>query len=118
MKVRTNLSKKTDPKPGGVRTGSKSVVVRNLKGQTEVIRKKGDAYINEETLAEDRANAKGSGSGQYAGSGSAPKTGGKASSTQGAAPVGGSKKQVKASKMRVRTNAASKQAKRSARKLY
>jgi hypothetical protein len=118
MKVRTNLSKKTDPSPKAVRTGSKSVIIRNKKGGTEAVRKPGDAYINEETLAEDRVNAKGSGSGQYAGSGAAPKTGGKVIATQGAAPSGGSKKQVKASKMRVRTNAASKQAKRSARKLY
>jgi len=115
MKVKTNV---TDPKPGGVRTGSKSVIVRNKKGGTEVVRKKGDAYINEETLAEDRKNAAGSGSGHFAGSGAAPGTGGKASSTQGAAPSGGTKKQVKASKLRVRTNSASPQAKRSARKLY
>lgn len=114
MKVRTNI----DPGGKGVRTGSKSVIVRNKKGQTEAIRKKGDAYINEETLAEDRKNAAGTGTGQYAGSGSAPRTGGKASATQGAAPAGGTKKMIKASKMRVRTNNASPQAKRSARKLY
>jgi hypothetical protein len=115
MKVKTNV---TDPKPGAVRTGSKSVIVRNKKGETEAVRKKGDAYINEETLEEDRKIAKGTGSGQYAGSASAPRTGGKASATQGAAPMGGTKKQVKASKMRVRTNNASPQAKRAARKLY
>lgn len=114
MKVRTNI----DPGGKGVRTGSKSRIAINKKGETEAIRKKGDAYINEETLAEDRQIAAGTGTGQYAGSGSAPRSGGSASSTQGAAPAGGTKKQVKASKLRVRTNSASPQAKRSARKLY
>lgn len=112
MKVRTNI----DPDKG-VRTGSKSVIIRNKKGETEAVRKKGDAYINEETLAEDRKNAAGSGTGHFT-TQAAPRTGGSASSTQGAAPAGGTRKQVKASKLRVRTNSASPQAKRSARKLY
>lgn len=104
-----------DPKPGKVRTGSRSVIIRHKKG-TMAIRKPSDAYIGEETLAEDRQNAAGSGTGHYT-TQAAPRTGGTAMAATGL-PSGGSRKQIRMSKVRVKKSAASPQAKRSAAMLY
>lgn len=112
------VSSNTDPTERKVRTGSKSVVKRNKKGETEVERKKTDSYVGEETLAEDRKYMAGKGSGQYAGGGAAPRTGGAVKATQGGVPKGGTKKQVKAGKKQIKRSAASPQAKKAALMVY
>lgn len=118
--VKTNVKKTDDPKKkmGAVREGSRSVVIRNKKGETEAVRKEGDLYVNTNTMKEDRKIASGKGTGQYTGSGAAPRTGGDVKMKSDGDVKGGTKKMLKASKMRVRSNNASPQAKKSALKLY
>lgn len=114
MKIKTNV----DDEPRAVKQGSKAVLIRNKKGN--VVGRKEDADyagVGTQTLKEDRKYLAGKGNGQFSG-GAAPKVGGEAVATQGGVPAGGTKKMVKQSKMRVRTNSASPQAKRSASKLY
>ena len=120
-KISTDPEKKK--KDRGVESGSASQVVRD-NGKTTVIRKKGDLNVDTEHLKSDRsyiASQRGSGrtTEHYMGDTTGPRVGGQAQprSVQGNL-TGGTKKQIKFSKVRVKKSAASPAAKASALKLY
>lgn len=115
--MKAMMIKNGDPKKISGKQGAGAMLIRNKKGEV-IGRHESENYagVNDKSLAADRKVMAGTGSGHYTGS-AAPRTGGTSTPSSGV-PIGGTKKQIKFSKARVKKSAASPAAKKSAMMLY
>ena len=97
--------------------GSKAILKRNKKGDLESTLLDDFGGVSASTIKEDRITRAGTGNGTYDGV-PAPRVGGLPIKPLSGPVNGGSKSQIRLARRRVRGNAASKAAKRSAIRLY